>query len=162
MEYRIRKIEPQDNLAVEKVIRACLIEYGANHDGTAWADPDLCRFSEVYSLPGNCYWVAEDSAGNIIAGVGIGGAGFAAGLCELQKMYCLEYARGSGAAQALMDKAMDYAARHYSACFLETLQNMTRAQRFYEKHGFKRFFGKIASTEHYACDVRYIKRFVRA
>ena len=63
MKYVVREIEPRDNQAVEGVIRACLVEFGANHAGTAWADPDLGRFSEVYSQAGNKYWVAEDENG---------------------------------------------------------------------------------------------------
>ena len=43
--YKIREIVKNDNKDVENVIRTCLIEYGANHEGTAWADPDLGRFS---------------------------------------------------------------------------------------------------------------------
>ena len=72
MEYKIREIEAKDNKQVENVIRTCLIEYGANHEGTAWADPDLGRFSEIYNKEGHKYWVAEDENGKIVAGVGIG------------------------------------------------------------------------------------------
>lgn len=35
MEYQIREIEAKDNKDVENVIRTCLIEFGANHEGTA-------------------------------------------------------------------------------------------------------------------------------
>ena len=73
MNYTIREIEKRDDKAVEGVIRACLIEFGANHEGTAWADPDLCRFSEIYNTDGNRYWVAQDENGKIVGGVGIGG-----------------------------------------------------------------------------------------
>jgi len=72
-EYLIREIRPEDNGAVEKVIRDCLIEYGANHEGTAWADPNLGRFSEIYNTEGNKYWVAVDNLSKIVAG-GIGNA----------------------------------------------------------------------------------------
>ena len=157
MRYNIRIIESRDNKAVEAVIRACLIEYGANHEGTAWADPDLCRFSEVYNTEGNRYWVAEDENGRIVGGVGIGGRGFPLGLCELQKMYCLPEVRGTGLSHRLMDEALAYAAKYYDRCFLETLPNMIAAQRFYEKYGFVRTFEAITETEHFACDVRYIK-----
>ena len=64
MTYNIREIEEKDNKEIEKVIRLCLIEFGANHEGTAWADPNLGRFSEVYNTEGNKYWVAEDENGN--------------------------------------------------------------------------------------------------
>ena len=50
MEYKIREIEARDNKEVENVIRTCLIEFGANHEGTAWADPNLGRFSEIYNI----------------------------------------------------------------------------------------------------------------
>ena len=50
MTYNIREIQQKDNKAVESIIRTCLIEFGANHEGTAWADPDLCRFSEIYNI----------------------------------------------------------------------------------------------------------------
>ena len=59
MTYNIREIQQKDNKAVETVIRTCLIEFGANHEGTAWADPDLCRFSEIYNPVGNKYWIIE-------------------------------------------------------------------------------------------------------
>lgn len=155
MDYTIRLIEPRDNAAVERVIRSCLIEFGANHEGTAWADPDLGRFSEIYASPGNRYWVAE-SAGRIVGGTGIGA--LTDTICELQKMYCLPEARGTGMAHELIERALDYAAEYYESCYLETLENMTAAQRFYEKHGFARVTEPVVHTEHYACDVRYLKK----
>lgn len=157
MQYNIRKIEAKDNAAVEYVIRSCLIEFGANHEGTAWADPDLCRFSEIYSTEGNKYWVAEDSSGKIVGGVGIGALNGADGVCELQKMYCLPEVRGTGLAGELIAIALLYAKKYYKRCYLETLDNMTRAQKFYEKHGFVRTYTPVVHTEHFACDVRYIR-----
>lgn len=157
MEYLIRPIEPRDNGQVEAVIRSCLVEFGADHEGTAWADPDLGRFSQIYCTEGNRYWVAEDRAGQIVGGVGIGGLEGAEGVCELQKMYCLPEARGVGVAQRLLERALEYAERYYSRCYLETLDNMTAAQRFYEKNGFVRTYESIVKTAHFACEVRYIK-----
>ena len=83
MAYTIREIEKKDDRAVEGVIRSCLIEFGADHEGTAWADPDLCRFSEIYVSEGNKYWVAEDDTGEIVGGVGIGCLDQNRGICEL-------------------------------------------------------------------------------
>ncbi len=153
----IREIRPSDDRAVEGVIRSCLIEFGAAHDGTAWADPDLGRFSRIYRTEGNRYWVAEDEAGEIVGGVGIGRLSGADDLCELQKMYCLPRARGTGIAHRLMDTALEYAGKYYRRCYLETLPNMTAAQRFYEKYGFVRVADPPVKTEHFACDVRYLK-----
>ena len=155
MSYTIRPIEAKDNAAVERVIRTCLIEFGANHEGTAWADPDLGRFSEIYNAPGNRYWVAEDEAGQIVGGTGIGR--LTDTVCELQKMYCLPQARGTGLGARLMNVALEYAQEFYSQCYLETLDNMTAARRFYAKYGFIPASHPPVETAHFACQVRLIR-----
>ena len=157
MKYKIREIEAKDNKQVENVIRTCLIEFGANHEGTAWADPNLGRFSEIYNTEGNKYWVAEDEEGNVVGGVGIGKLKGIEEVCELQKMYCLPVARGTGVSHKLIELALEYAEKFYNRCYLETLENMIAAQRFYEKYGFKRIYEPLVKTEHFACDVRYVK-----
>ncbi len=157
MKYTIRKIEPRDNAEIEAVIRACLIEFGANHAGTAWEDPNLCRFSEIYTGGGNAYWVAVHENGKILGGVGIGELPGEADVCELQKMYCLPEARGTGMARALLQTALEYAKNYYKQCYLETLPDMKAAQKFYEKHGFVRIYEAMGQTGHFACDVLYIK-----
>jgi len=158
MEYEIKEIEQKYNKELENVIRTVLIEFGANHEGTAWADPNLHRFSEIYNSEGNKYWVVIDKKTNkIIGGSGIGKLENIENVCELQKMYLLPYARGKGIAQELMKICLDYAAKYYKKCYIETLENMIAAQKFYEKFGFKRIYEPLIKTEHYACDVRYIK-----
>ena len=157
MKYTIREIESKDNKQVENVIRTCLIEYGANHEGTAWADPDLGRFSEIYNKEAHKYWVAVDENDNVVAGVGIGNLPGAEGVCELQKMYCLKEYRGNGIATELIKIAFDFAKKYYSKCYLETLENMIEAQKFYEKNGFVRLNGPLVNTGHFACDVCYLK-----
>ncbi|MGN0374206.1 MAG: hypothetical protein ACI4EN_01800 [Butyrivibrio sp.] len=80
----IRPIRKEDNLIIASIIRQCLIEYGGDHrEDTAWADPYLERFSEVYTLPNNAYWVAENDDGEVVAGVGIGPLDGVEGICEL-------------------------------------------------------------------------------
>lgn len=157
MDYTIREIEERDDQAVENLIRSCLVEFGANHEGTAWTDPDLGRFSKIYNRDGNRYWVALDSDGKVVGGVGIGALPGAAGICELKKMYCLPQARGTGLSHRLLAVALEYAKRHYDRCYLETLGNMVAAQKFYEKYGFARIDAPPAQTGHFACDVLYLK-----
>ena len=157
MDMTIREIEPRYNAAVEALIRGCLIEFGAAHEGTAWADPDLGRFSEIYNTEGNRYWVAVDETDRVVAGVGIGALPGVDGVCELQKMYALPEARGTGISHRLMDTALDYARQYYARCYLETLDNMVAAQRFYEKYGFTRVYEPLTETGHFNCDVRYIR-----
>ena len=157
MNYTIREIEKRDDKAVEKIIRDCLIEFGGDHEGTAWADPDLGRFSQIYNSEGNRYWVATDENDVVIAGVGIGKLAGLEKVCELQKMYCIKNARGTGVSHQLIKTALDYAKRYYERCYLETLSNMVAAQKFYEKYGFVRINEALIKTEHFNCDVRYIK-----
>ena len=158
-EYRIRPIAPYDDAAVERVIRGCLREFGADHAGTAWADPGLGHFSQVYAAPASRYWVALNNSGEVVGGVGIGPLDGVSGVCELQKLYCVPAVRGTGAAQRLMEVAMDFAKRRYRACYLETFASMYAARRFYEKYGFHRVDRPLGNTGHYSCDVRYLLEF---
>ena len=155
--FNIREIKKEDNKELEKVIRSWLIEFGANHEGTAWTDPNLGRFSEIYNTEGNKYWVIVDENERVVGGVGIGKLEGIEDVCKLQKMYCLPEVRGTGISHRLIEIALDYAKRYYRRCYLETLENMKAAQKFYEKYGFIRIYEPIVKTEHFACDVRYIK-----
>ncbi len=157
MEYIIRPIEQKDNPVVESIIRSCLLEFGGNREGTAWCDPDLGRFSEVYAAERSAYWVAENKKGNVVGGVGIGPIKGVLDVCELQKMYCLPEDRGSGIAGELLSTALTFAAAFYRKCYLETLENMVQARSFYEKHGFTRTWTPVGSTGHFSCDVMYIR-----
>lgn len=157
MNWSVREIEPRDNGAVEAVIRACLKEFGGDREGTAWCDPDLGRFSELYREDGRKYWVAVDESGVVAGGAGVGPLEGVEGVCELQKMYCLPAARGTGAARRLMALCLDYGARYYHTCYLETFSNMLAARKFYEKHGFVRLAAPMGRTGHSACDVWYAR-----
>lgn len=155
---KIRPIEEKDNLKVASIIRECLVEYGGDHrEDTAWGDPYLEHFSEVYVLSNNAYWVAENDEGEVIAGVGIGPMDGVESVCELQKMYCLKPYRGTGIAAELLDIALSFAKAHYKKCYLETMDNMDRAKKFYEKHGFVHTCETIGSTGHDGCNYHYIK-----
>lgn len=155
---KVRKIEPKDDAQVAHIIRTCLTEYGGDHrPDTAWADPYLDHFSTVYVLENNCYWVAENDDGLVVAGVGIGPIDGEEDICELQKMYCLSDYRGTGIAGQLMELALDFGRQFYRYCYLETLDNMDRAQRFYEKYGFERTTRTVGQTGHDGCSCHYIR-----
>lgn len=154
----IRLIEEKDNAQVAFIIRECLREYGcAGMMNTAWGDPYLDRFSEVYVHENDAYWVAENRDGIVVAGVGIGPLDNENSTCELQKMYCLPEYRGTGIAQKLLDEALEFAAKHYRCCYLETRHNMDRAKKFYEKNGFIYTTETLGNTGHGGCDYHYIK-----
>ena len=56
-----------------------------------------------------------------------------------------------------MNIALKHARKYYRRCYLETLENMIAAQKFYEKCGFERIDEPLVKTEHFACNVRYVK-----
>ncbi|WP_297422059.1 GNAT family N-acetyltransferase [Clostridium sp.] len=152
----IREIQENDNKEVELLIRSCLIEFGADKQGCAWSDPNLGQFFQVYQNEKSKYWVVEHND-KIVAGCGIGPLYGTTNICELQKMYALKVARGTGIAKELLDISLEFAKKYYKKCYLETFGNMIGANKFYQKHGFTRLEKPIIETEHYACDVWYIK-----
>ena len=125
----IREIEEKDNEQVESLIRTCLIEFGANKPGCAWEDPNLGCFYEVYQNEKSKYWVVEDN-NKIVAGCGIGPLTGTENICELQKMYSLKEARGTGIANELLKISLEFAKKHYEKCYLETFANMVAANKF--------------------------------
>ena len=155
--YTIRELRSEDNARLEQVIRACLVEIGQDHEGTIWTDPMLGRLSEEYSGQGIHYWVLESEGGLVSGGIGIGRIEGHSDVCELQKFYLLPGLRGTGAAQALMDTALRFAAKHYSRCYIETFDNTIAAQKMYERNGFVRTDIRYGATGHFACNVLYLK-----
>ena len=155
MNCTIREIQFKDNSTVELIIRNCLIEFNGNREGTAWEDPDLGRFSEIYNTDTAKYWVAETD--RVVGGVGIAPLAGADGVCELQKMYCIPEVRSTGISHKLIEIALDHAKKYFDRCYLETFGIMIAAQKFYEKYGFTRIDKPLGNTGHYACDVLYIK-----
>lgn len=155
---RIRNIQAEDNGAIEAIIRNCPIEFGGNRAGLAWEDESLSHLSDYYSPEGRAYWVAFDSSGKMLGGCGIAEFGSPGErICELQKMYLVADARGTGLAAELLRTALDFAKRHYKACYLETLKDMEAANRFYVKHGFRPLDAPLAGSDHFACDAWYIR-----
>ena len=55
----IRPIEPNDNVALAKVIRDTLTEFGANKPGTVYFDPTTDALYELFRTPGSFYFVAH-------------------------------------------------------------------------------------------------------
>ena len=152
----IREIELEDNQEVENLIRFCLKEFGADKEGTAWTDPNLGTFYQLYRADKSKYWVAVQND-KIVGGVGIGPLVGVDRVCELQKMYTYPEVRGTGIAKQLIDVAHKYAKQYYEKCYLETFENMKAAQRFYEKNGYQLIEKPLGNTGHFSCDVLYLK-----
>lgn len=154
------RIGPQDNAAVAILIRYVMPEFGASGSGFAIMDPEVDHMAEAYAGGRAQYYVLKSSAGGKI----LGGGGFApltggrVDTCELRKMYFLSEARGLGWGARLFDALLLEAARQgFKTCYLETLKNMTAAQRLYESRGFRRLSATQGHTGHSGCDRWYEK-----
>ncbi len=155
---KIRKIEPQDNAQIAKVIRAVFDELNAPKVGTAYADPILDTLYEVYQKPQSVYYVVQKE-GNVVGGCGIGPLENASSeYCELQKMYFAPEIRGTGLAQQIIEMCLDFAkSQGFEKCYLETLPFMQAAQKLYARVGFQYLDQPLGCTGHTSCDVWMIK-----
>ena len=155
----IREVLEKDNTALAAVIRRVLVDIGVPKIGTAYADPELDYMHKTYLKEKAAYFVLEEK--DII----IGGAGIAPleggepTVCELQKMYFLEEARGKGLGEKMIDHCLDYARKEgFELCYIETLPYMKAAQKLYIKKGFEYIDGPMGTTGHTSCNVWLTKR----
>ncbi len=153
----IRPIEKADNEQVATVVRKVLIELGVPKVGTAYADAALDIMYETYDQPKARYFVVEDQ-GRLIGCAGIAQLeNYDGNVCELQKMYFLEAARGKGIGTQMMQTCLD-AARDfgYDQCYIETMPYMKAAQKLYTRTGFRYIDGPMGDTGHFSCPVHML------
>ena len=155
----IREVLEKDNTALAAVIRRVLIDIGVPKVGTAYADPELDYVYKTYLKEKAVYFVLEEK------GIIIGGAGIAPlqggepTVCELQKMYFLEEARGKGLGEKMIDHCLDFARKvGFELCYIETLPYMKAAQKLYIKKGFEYIDGPMGTTGHTSCNIWLTKR----
>ena len=155
----IREIEPEDNLEVATVIRKVLIDLGVPKVGTAYADVALDHMYQNYDVPKATYFVIEDKA-RIIGCAGVAQLEHYIGnVCELQKMYFLEEARGRGLGAKMMQICLDRARQFgYEKCYLETMPYMKAAQKLYLQSGFEYIDKPMGDTGHFSCPVWMLKQ----
>jgi putative acetyltransferase len=153
----IRAIKKTDNPTVAKVVRQVLEDLGVPKVGTAYADKALDMMYETYQKPKSEYFVLEVN-GRILGCAGIAPLDHYDGLvCELQKMYFLEEARGKGYGEKMMQVCLQKAREFgFEQCYLETMPYMKAAQKLYAKTGFTYLDGPMGDTGHYACPVHMI------
>ncbi len=154
----IREIQKEDNQQIAQVIRKVLVDLGVPKVGTAYADKALDHMHENYSVPRAAYFVVLEN--NAI----VGGAGLAplenyeGNVCELQKMYFLEEARGKGLGAKMMTVCLKKAKEiGFEKVYLETMPYMKAAQKLYVKVGFKYIEAPLGNTGHYSCPVWMLK-----
>lgn len=154
----IREIKKEDNEQIAAVIREVFISDNYPKTGTAFADKQLDFLFETYNKPKSIYFVVEES-GKIIGGAGVSQLeNSTENICELQKMYFLEEARGKGIGFKMITKCIEKATEFgYEKCYLETLPEMLNAQKLYKKVGFEYLDKPLGNTGHTTCPVWMIK-----
>ncbi|GAA4042893.1 GNAT family N-acetyltransferase [Flavobacterium chungnamense] len=154
----IREIQSEDNKQIANVIRQVFISDDYPKTGTAFADKQLDFMFETYDKPKAIYFVV------VIDGKIVGGAGVSQldnseeNICELQKMYFLQEARGKGIGFEMIQKCLIKAKEFgYEKCYLETLPEMLPAQSLYKKVGFEYLCEPLGGTGHTSCPIWMIK-----
>jgi putative acetyltransferase len=154
----IREIQSEDNEQIANVIRQVFISDDYPKTGTAFADLQLDFMFEAYDKPKAIYFVV------VIDGKIVGGAGVSQlenteeNICELQKMYFLQEARGKGIGFEMIQKCLIKAKEFgYEKCYLETLPEMLPAQSLYKKVGFEYLCEPLGGTGHTSCPIWMIK-----
>ena len=156
---KIRKIEINDNAAIEHIIKETLMEFDAAVPGTAFMDKSLANMFEAYQSEKSTYFVAENED-KITGGCGISPLkGDNNNTAELQKMYITESYRGKGIGKQLLDTCLLYAKKKgYFGIYLETLPDMKIAGTLYKNAGFNFLSEKMGQTGHSSCHVWMYKK----
>lgn len=154
----IREIGPQDNGALEHVIRACFHEFKIPLEGTAYSDPETIKMFESYQNDDDAYFVV-DFKGEVLGGAGIKPLkNFETDVCEIQKMYLSPKVRGKGHGKTIFETCLKHAkSLGYKQCYIETATQLKAAIHIYESYGFKHLNEALGSTGHYSCGVWMLK-----
>ncbi len=156
----LREIRKEDNPHVAAVIRNVLVALGVPKVGTAYADKALDQMFEHYDKPKATYFVVEED-GEILGCAGVAPLeNYEGNICELQKMYFLETARGRGLGKSMISLCLERAREFgFEGCYLETMPYMEAAQKLYKQMGFEYIDGPMGNTGHYSCPVWMLKKF---
>lgn len=102
-------------------------------------DDELSQLPGKYATEkGGTLLLARDSSAKVIGCVAIRAFSPQEHTCELKRLYIIPEARGMGAAQQLMDAAIERARQlGYHDMLLDTLASMTAARALYTRYGFK-------------------------
>jgi putative acetyltransferase len=158
-DIQIRPIAPNDNVALAKVIRDTLTEFGANKPGTVYFDPTTDALYELFRTPGAVYFVATID-NSLVGGCGIYPTeNLPNGTCELVKLYLKTEARGTGLGKKLLEISMQWAKDNgYTQVYLESMPELDKAVSIYEKMGFKRNQQPLGNSGHCGCDIWMTKQ----
>ncbi|MFH7566056.1 GNAT family N-acetyltransferase [Oceanimonas smirnovii] len=152
----VMSITPADDAAICRIIQCVGAEFGAVGEGFGPGDAEVQCMSRHYRPENNSRYFVARLNGEIVGGAGIAPLG---NICELKKLFLLPGARGHGLGRQLAEACLAFATeRGFTACYLDTLGNMTAAIRLYEQLGFQHLEAPLVASEHGGCDVWMLKQ----
>lgn len=157
-EITLRRIQEKDNVAIAKIIRDSLKEFGAAKPGTVYHDPTTDDLFKLFQIERAAYFVAEQDD-VLLGGGGIYPTeGLPPDTCELVKMYVRQESRGMGLGRTLIQKSLDFAKEAgYKRVYLETMPELQKALSTYAKFGFTYLDGPMGNSGHHGCDLWMLK-----
>jgi|TARA_B100000902_G_C26993179_1_gene756103 putative acetyltransferase len=154
----IRKINKSDNASLFEILTTVMIEFKVPQEGTALSDPELKKMFEAYQTKRSVYFIIEKN-NKIFGGAGISQLkNSKENICELQKMYFLNEARGIGMGEKMIKMCIAEAINFgFKKCYIETMHNMKSAQKLYLSQGFNYLDYPLGNTGHSSCPVWMLK-----
>ena len=128
MKYKVRLIEEQDNVELENILQAYLIENNNNFD--------YSNLSSLYKELKTAYFVVLDENNNIIGGCGVGKIYENDDYCQLQHFYIKESFRETSAPVDLLRMCIMFATEYYNVVYMEIFDNMNYLKNTLEEQGF--------------------------
>jgi putative acetyltransferase len=158
MRIIFRNIEKNDNREIAELIRTVFREFGIARPGTVYFDPTTDDLFSLFQMEGSIYWIAEED-GKIMGGCGIYSTpGLPEGCCELVKLYLVSSQRGKGIGRELLEKSLESARQvGFRQIYLESLPELGKAIRLYEKAGFRIIDGPMGNSGHFGCNIWMLK-----
>lgn len=155
----IRNIISTDNIALAKVVKDTMAEFGVNRPNTVYYDPTTDALYELFQKKGSVYNIAEVD-GEIVGGAGIYPTdALPYDTCELVKMYLKPEARGIGLGRLLIEKCITQAKElGYKNIYLESMPELKQALKVYAKFGFEYLKGPMGNSGHTGCELWMLKQ----
>lgn len=154
----LRRILPGDNQQLAAIIRAALVEFGANHEGTVYYDESIDHLSDLFKIDQSVYFVALVDH-QLVGGGGLfPTSGLPNDTCELVKMYLRPEFRGKGIGKILLEQCLSSAkSLGFKKVYLESMPELEGALAVYEKFGFEYLEGPLGNTGHFGCEKWMLK-----
>ena len=156
----IRKVVPEDNVLLAKLIRDVFDEYDAPKKCTVYSDPTTDDLYALFKKDLAVLWVAEVD-GKIAGCCGIYPTeGLEKDCAELAKFYLSKEVRGKGMGKKLIEQCFQSAEQMgYKKLYLESMPQFSKAVSMYEKYGFKMLGNALGNSGHTSCNIWMLKEF---